>query len=51
MEKRPSKEISNFYLISSSEEESIELVENLEFTNEFKKDVCVPYFKDIFKVN
>ena len=51
MEKKPTDDILNFYLKSSNKNESIELIENYEFTNEFKKEVCLPYFKEIYKVN
>ncbi len=35
---------------SSENSESIELIENFEMTNEFKQLVCLPYFKDVYKV-
>lgn len=41
---------SDFYVRTSESAESIELVENYEMTNEFKQQVCLPYFKDIHKV-
>ena len=36
---------------SSDTNESIEVVENFEMTNEFKQLVCLPYFKDLHKVS
>ena len=41
---------SEFHVKSSESSESIEIVETFEMTNEFKQLVCLPYFKDIFKV-
>ncbi len=42
---------SGFYMKSSEDSESIELVENFGMTNEFKQFVCLPYFKDVYKVS
>lgn len=41
---------SDFYLKSSEAADSIEFVENYEMTNEFKQQICLPYFKDLHKV-
>ena len=41
---------SGFYVKSSEGSESIEIVEK-EMTNEFKQQVCLPYFKDLYKVH
>lgn len=41
---------SGFYVKSSKDNESIEIVDNFEMTNEFKQLVCLPYFKDLYKV-
>ena len=41
---------SNFYTKSSTDDKNIELIENCEITNEFKQNVCLPYFKDLYKV-
>jgi hypothetical protein len=48
----PSEEVkSGFYVKSSENSESIEIIENFEMTNDFKQLVCLPYFKDVYKVN
>lgn len=39
---------ATFYAISN--DKTIELVDNYHLTNEFKQLVCLPYFKDIFRV-
>lgn len=41
---------SDFYVKSSEADDSIEFVENYEMTNEFKQQICLPYFKDLHKV-
>ena len=41
---------SGFYVKSSESSESIEIIETFEMTNEFKQLVCLPYFKDVYKV-
>lgn len=41
---------SGFYVKSTEDNESIEIIENFEMTNDFKQLVCLPYFKDLFKV-
>ena len=28
----------------------VEMIMNFELTNDFKQNVCMPYFKDIYKV-
>jgi len=43
-------EISNFYFKKSTDSDAIELIEGTEFTNDFKQNVCIPYFRDIYKV-
>ncbi len=48
---QPSSEVkSGFYVKPTETNESIEVVENFEMTNEFKQLVCLPYFKDLHKV-
>lgn len=42
---------SGFYVKSAENSESIELVETFEMTNDFKQNVCLPYFKDVYKVS
>jgi len=41
---------TNFYVKNSDDGSTIELVDNVEMTNDFKQNVCLPYFKDIYKV-
>lgn len=41
---------SEFYVKSSQDENTIEVIENFEMTNDFKQLVCLPYFKDLHKV-
>jgi hypothetical protein len=41
---------SGFYVKPGENSESMEIVENFEMTNDFKELVCLPYFKDLFKV-
>lgn len=40
----------NFYTRLEANCKSIEIVENCELTNDFKQNVCLPYFKDAYKV-
>lgn len=40
---------SGFYVKPDVENDSIEIFENFEMTNEFKQLVCLPYFKDLYK--
>jgi hypothetical protein len=48
----PNPEIRSYFYVKPLEDnESIEIVENFEMSNEFKQFVCLPYFKDVFKVN
>jgi len=39
-----------FYIKASPEKENIEIIDNIEMSNEFKQYVCIPYFQDIFSV-
>ena len=39
-----------FYIKASPEKDSIEIIDNIEMTNDFKQYVCFPYFQDIYKV-
>ncbi len=41
---------SGFYVKTSEDNKTFEIVENFELTNEYKQHVCLPYFKDIHKV-
>ncbi len=50
MQSTSSEARSGFYVKPSEDNESIELVENFEMTNDFKQHVCLPYFKDLHKV-
>lgn len=40
----------SFHIKASTEEDKIFLQDNVELSNEFKQKVCLPYFKDLFKV-
>ena len=45
-----SQETNGGYYVKSTEgSESIEIMEK-EMTSEFKQQVCLPYFKDLYKV-
>ena len=47
----PNEEIkSAFYVKPAEAGESIEIFENFEMTNDFKQLVCLPYFRDLYKV-
>jgi len=39
-----------FYIKASPEKDNIEIIDNIEMSNEFKQYICIPYFQDIFKV-
>lgn len=41
---------SDFVVKSSGSPEAIELVDNLEFTDDYKRLVCLPYFEELHKV-
>ncbi len=41
---------STFYLKLAADSQSIEVVDSYEMTNEYKQTICLPYFKDVFKV-
>ena len=40
----------SFHIKANTEEDIIFLQDNVEMPNEFKQNVCLPYFKDLFKV-
>ena len=40
-----------FYLRANPEKSSIEIIDNIEMSNDFKQFVCLPYFQDLYKVN
>lgn len=42
---------SEFYVKPTDNNESIEMIDNFEMTNEFKQKVCIPYFGEIHKVS
>ena len=50
MQAETSEMNSGFYVKSSEGSETIEIVEK-EMTNDFKQQVCLPYFKDLYKVS
>lgn len=41
----------NFYTKASEDNKTIEIVDNCEINNDYKQSVCLPYFKDIYKVH
>lgn len=41
---------SSFYVKPSEDQKTVEVFDSFELTNEFKHEVCVPYFNDIYKV-
>ena len=41
---------STFYVKPSEDKLSIEVMDSFELSNEFKQMVCLPYFKDVYKV-
>jgi hypothetical protein len=44
------KRKGEFYVKAGADGEQIELIDTFESSDEFKRKVCLPYFKDIFKV-
>ena len=48
--KKTSEVKSKFYVKSTEPTESIEVVESYEMSNDFKQNICLPYFKDLHKV-
>ena len=51
MKKEPVDARSGFYVKTSEDSKSFEIVENFELTNEYKQHVCLPYFKEVYKVH
>jgi len=40
----------NFYTKLEANSNNIVIIENCKITNEFTQNVCLPYFKDLYKV-
>jgi len=39
-----------FTLKTKLDTDKVEMLMSLELTNDFKQNICMPYFKDIYKV-